>query len=555
MCFVAALKARSCRSWCSQRKRPTRMNAGCAGEKALRENGLKMQENIDAEASARTNVPLWERGKSSDNAVNSSKVLGGNENKPTPPPDIDGGGEVCNQTQGEEKVDTRGHGTPLQSICVDTRLKEKKKKKKNAQIHANMEGQRREEATPQTPPQSPDQTESNERGLRDEEAGGQEERTSREHRTRKKRKGRSKTANTLWDEQEPDVTVTDFMTSLEAGGGKERKKEEEEDVRQFEQSSTTDGAKNDAEGIKLKRKKNKKDGKMIPAKEREESVKCSGRGLALVDLSHPESVGEGTNALDSNTPDTRRSAEDQSPKPAKKKKHRREVKMETSADGASQGDFPLAAWKTEARSASSVPCADAVEKEVQTGRNHTSAPAGDLGTPSAEIAGNLEQTDGRVKKKNRKRKHDYKDDVERERGRNGTGLRTATERMERAAVLGPLTKKGKEDSCCMSEEPSTHVGPSDGFFKQVSHSQTPGKRPFEDRNSKMEPNSSADLLKEQLVTYLELRKKKKEHTTTAPLASQVSFSESKISSPGCIVSKKRKKLKRKLYHPVQDLLE
>lgn len=613
MCFATALKARSCRSWCSQRKQQKRMDAGCVAEKTLGENGLKRQENLPAEASTLTNVPLSEHRKSSGNAVHSSKVLDENEqDKPTQntalktkrcltlgaeaasrdnnssasvcePTDVDGGGEVCSQTQREEMVDTQEHPTLLhtsplrhsshESICIGVRVKKRKKKKKIAPIHASMEGQRQEESAgvclleavtlevePQAP-QSIDEAESNERSLHDERTERQEERTSREHRKRKKRK--TKTANSLWEEDlESDVTIKDSMISLEGGV----KKDDDDDVRHSEQSSTTDGALNDAEGMKIKRKKREKDKKIMTADECEESVKSSEKDLALengVELSYPKSVREVTNALEDSVANTKGSAEDKSPKAVKKEKQKHEVKRNSSEDSVPQSDFSVAMQKKEKRRTSSFLCADAVEKDVQTARKRISVQAEDLGTQSAEITENLAQSDGCVKAKKRKRKHDYNGDadtgVERKRDseRYGKGLGTATEMIESAAVLGPLKKKSREDSCCMSEEVSTHVGTFDRFFKQASYSQTPGKLAMKDKNRKMEPNSSAHLLQEELVTtatHLEFSKKKKE-CTAAPLTSEISFSKSEISSPDCVVSKKRQKIKRKLYHPVEDLLE
>lgn len=344
-----------------------------AGEKTLRENGLKMQENLQAQASTSTNVPLSEHRKSSDNAAHSSNrcLTPGTEeasrdtnSRPSDcePADVDGGGggEVCNQTQREEMVDTQEHPTLLhttpsshssyESICIDTRAKKRKKRKKIAQIHASMEDQRREEPAdvcllesvgvkPQIP-QSTDEAESNERSLHDERTGRQEERTSRDHRKRKKRK--TKTANILWEEDlESDVTITDSMFSLEGGV-----KKDDGDVRQSEQSSTTDGALNDAEGMKFKRKKNEKEKKNITADEREESVKGSEKDLALgtgVEWSYPKSTREVTNALEDSVPNTKRSAEDQSPKAVKKKKQKHEVKMDSSDDR--QSDFSVALQK------------------------------------------------------------------------------------------------------------------------------------------------------------------------------------------------------------------
>lgn len=411
------------------------MNAGCVGEKTLRENGLEMQESIPAEASTSTNVPPSEHRKSSDNAVHSSNVLGENEpDKPTQNtalktsgcvtlgtteasgdnisnasvcklPDVGGGGEVCNQTQREETVDTQGertllHTTPLshsqnERICMDTRVK----KKKNTQIHVSREGQRQEEpddaclldsVTLEVEPQasqSTDETESNERSLHDDKTYRQEGRTSREHRKRK-----TKTANPLWDEDlESDVMYTDSMILLEAGGKRRKTR-----MMMSEQSSTTDGALNDAEGMKFKHKKDKKKN-MITANEHEESVKSSETGVELIN----KSIREVT-ALESSMPNTKGFAEDQSPKPVKKKKQKHEVKMDTAEDGVPQSEFSVAVQKKERRGSSFL-CADAVEKDVQTARKHISVRAEGLGTQSAEIAESLEQSDCHVKKKRKER--------------------------------------------------------------------------------------------------------------------------------------------------------
>ncbi|CAG00403.1 unnamed protein product, partial [Tetraodon nigroviridis] len=136
----------------------------------------------------------------------------------------------------------------------------------------------------------------------------------------------------------------------------------------------------------------------------------AGNSSKVLERSYPGSTGEGTDALEDGTPDSRRSAEDHSPPPAKKKKQRRGVKLDLSEDSVSQGGFSVAVQE-ERRSTSSFPCADAVEKEVQTGRKHASVPADHSGTQSAETTENLEQSGCWVRKKKGKRKHNYKDDV------------------------------------------------------------------------------------------------------------------------------------------------
>lgn len=517
MCFVTALKARSCRAWSSQRKRQKRVNADCVGGKTIGENGL----NGPAEASASTNLTLSEHRKSSDNAVHSCNVLGENEQeKPTqngalktnrcltrgteeasrhddnnnasacePAQSVDGGGEANRMTQRKETVDTQGptillHATPPcyrvnKSICIDTGVKKSKKKKKNAQIHDGMEGRTEEEpedvcrlesvtldVEPPAPLMSTDETESNGRSLHDDKTDRQGERTSGEHRKWKKRN--TKTAVSLWEEHlESDMLITNSTNSPEGGGNGD-------DFRQSEQSSTTNGASNYVEGMRFKRKKNKKDKKIIAGNERGESVKSCEKGLALetrVELSYPPSIREVTNTLGDGMPTKKGFDDDQSPKPVGKKKQQHEVIMESSEASVPQSEFLAAVQKKKKRGTSSSLCVDAVEKDVQTARKHMIVPAEGLGTQSAKIADTLKQSDFCDKKKKRKRKHDHKDDaetgLERKGDRNENG---ATEMMQSAAVLSPFLK-------------------------------------------------------------------------------------SDISSPGCDVSKKHQKLRRKLYNPVGDLLE
>lgn len=240
-------------------------------------------------------------------------------------------------------------------------------------------------------------------------------------------------------------------------------------------------------------------------------------------------------------------------------------RMDTTEDSVPQSDFSVAVQKKKKRRTSSFLCADAVEKDVQTARKHFSVQAEVLDTQSAEITENLEQPDRRVKEKKRKRKHDYEDDAEagverkKDSDRHRNGLGTATEMMEGAAVLDPLKKKRNEDSGCMSEEVFTYVGTCDRFFQQASYSQAPGKLALKE-SRKMEPNSSADLLQEELLTtskHSKFRKKKKKHTAAPQTAAdfEQSCSKSEISAPDCVVSKKHRKLKRKLYHPVEDWFE
>lgn len=345
MCFVTSLKATSYRPWCSQRKRQKRRNAGCVGEETLRENGLRMQESIPAEASTSTNVPLPEHRKHSRDSrclTRGTKEASGDDNSNASvcePPDVGGGGEVCSLTQ----------------------------------------------------------------------------------------------------------------------------------------------------------------------------------------------------------------------------------RMDTSEDSVPQRDFSVAVQKKQKRRTSSFLCADAVKKAVQTARKHISVKGEVSDTQSAEITENLEQPDRRVKKKKRKRKHDYEDyeaGVERKKDcdRHRNGLGSATEMVEGAAVLDPLKKESKEDSGCMSEEVSTHVGACDRFFKQASYSQTPGKLALKEKSSEMEANSSADPLQEELLTtskHSKFRRKKKKHAAAPQTAAdfEQSCSKSEISSPDRVVSKKYRKLKRQLYHPVGDWFE
>lgn len=54
-----------------------------------------------------------------------------------------------------------------------------------------------------------------------------------------------------------------------------------------------------------------------------------------------------------------------------------------------------------------------------------------------------------------------------ERKKDSEGHASGRVTMESAAVLGPLQKKSKEHSCCIT------VG--NGFFKQASYSQSPEK--------------------------------------------------------------------------------
>lgn len=100
--------------------------------------------------------------------------------------------------------------------------------------------------------------------------------------------------------------------------------------------------------------------------------------------------------------------------------------------------------------------------------------------------------------------------------------------MESAAVLGPLQKKSKEHSCCMT------VGTFDGFFKQASYSQSPEKQALKDKNSKTEMNSCADVpLWGELLTVVDsahLVSRKKKEQTADPLTSDMSISVSEISS-------------------------
>lgn len=367
MCFVTSLKATSYRPWCSQRKRQKRMNAGCVGEETLRENGLRMQESIPAEASTSTNVPLPEHRNHSNNAMHFSKVLSENEQE--------------------------GNTALKTSRCLPRGAKE---------------------------------------------ASGD------------------------------DNSNTSVCEPPDVGGG--------------------------------------------------------GEVCSLTQ------------------------------------------RMDTSEDSVPQSDFSVAVQKKQKRRTSSFLCADAVEKDVQTARKHISVQAEVSDTQSAEITENLEQPDRRVKKKKRKRKHDYEDDAEagverkKDSDRHRNGLGTATEMVEGAAVLDPLKKESKEDSGCMSEEVSTHVGACDRFFKQASYSQTPGKLALKEESSEMEANSSADPLQEELLTtskHSKFRKKKKKHAAapqTAPDFEQ-SCSKSEVSSPDCVVSKKYRKLKRKLYHPAEGWFE
>lgn len=549
--------------------------------------------------------------------------------------DVGGGWEVHNQTQREEMVDTGGHKTQLHTtllgnsnerICIDTRVKKKKKKKKKGQTHASVEGQGQEESEnlrvlesvnledETQAPQTAEDIVANQRSLHDDKTDRQE-RTSRKHGKRKNKK--TKAENIVREGHlDSDLMITDSIISLEGGG----KQKNNDDISHIELSSTANGNLNGAEGVKIKRKKNKKDKRVIAADRREESHNVTRQleesGNESEKGSIFEKVGElsysqrqkhtkkqrpsssddpqaeevidrndsniaatlkertekshkkkkkkkpiwdeeeiSNNALEHNMPNSNEFVEDQSAKPEQKHK----TKMDTSEDIVAQ-NCSVAVQKK--RRTSSFLCADAVEKDVQTTLEHISFQTEVLDAQSAEITTNLEQSDYRVKKKKKKTKHDRKDAADRgmkkkkdsEKDQNGL---VTTEMMEGAAVLGPLEKKSKEDSCCVTED-SPNVGTFDGIFKQALYSQTPEKQTLKDKNSKTEINASAGVpLQGELLTnsaHLQFRKEKKQQTA-APLTSDMFVPESEISSSDCVVSKKHQKLKRKLYNPTEDLFE
>lgn len=461
-------------------------------------------------------------------------------------------------------------------------------------------------------PQTAEDIVANQGSLHDDKTDRQV-RTSRKHGKRNGKK--TKTENIVREGHlDSDAMITDSIISLEGGG-----KQKNNDATQIELSSTANGNLNGAERVKIKRKKTKKDKGVIAADRREESPNvtrqleesgnasekgstfekvielsysqrqkhtkkqrpsCSEDPLAaeVMDKNYSniaatlkERTGKShkkkkkkkkknirdeeeiSNALEHNLPNSNEFAEDQSAKPEQKHK----TKMDTSEDIVAQ-NCPVAVQKK--RRTSSFLCADAVEKDVQTALEHISFPTEVLDTQSAETTTNLEQSVYRVKKK--KTKHDCKDAADRgvkrkkdsEKDQNGL---VTTEMMESAAVLGPLEKKSKEDSCCVTEE-SPNVGTFDGIFKPALYSQTPEKQTLKDKNSKTDINTSAVVpLQGELLTnsaHLQYRKEKKQQTA-APLTSDMSIPESEISSSDFVVSKKHKKLKRKLYNPTEGVFE
>lgn len=528
------------------------------------------------------------------------------------PLDVGGSWEVHSESQTGETVDTRGHQslrhtTPSNNsnerICIGPRVKKTK-----GQTHASVEGQRQEEpegllgsVTLEEETQRPQPTEgivSNKRILLVEKTDRQE-RTSRKHSKWKERK--TKAANIGVEYLESDVMITDSIISLDGG-------KKENDISHSEWSSTANENINSAEGVKIKHKENKKDKRVITADIHEEShsvtrqLEESGnesqnsstlekveelsysqrqkhtkkQQSSYSDAPQAEEVVDGhdsrvaatlkerigkshkrkrksiwdeeqvSNALENNIPNSEGFAGDQSAKPVKNPK----TKVDTSKDSVVQNNCSEEVQK-KGRTTSSFLCADTVGKDAQTPREHISFRAEVQDTQSAEIITNLEHADYLVKKKKRKRKLGCKDALDRvlERKKDSEGHASGRMTMESAAVLGPLPKS-KEHSCCMT------VGTFDGFFKQASYSQSPGKQALKDKNSKTEMNSCADVpLQGELLTDSAHLVSRKKEQTAAPLTSDMSISVSEISSSDCVVRKKHQILKCKLYNPIEDLFE
>lgn len=390
------------------------------------------------------------------------------------PLDVDGGWEVHNESQTGETVDTWGqpsqrHTTPSNNsnerICIGPRVKKTK-----GQTHASVEGQRQEEpegllgsVTLEEETQRLQTTEeivSNKRILL--EKTDKQERTSLKRNKRKEEK--TKAANIVREEYlEPDVMITDSIISLEGGG----KKKNNDDISPSEWSITANGNFNGAEGVKVKHKKNKKDKRVITADIHEESHSLTrqleGSGnesknsstlekmeelsysqrqkhtkkhqSSYSDAPQAEEVVDGhdsrvaatlkerkgkshkrkrksiwdkeevSNALKNNSEGF---AGDQIAKPVKNPK----TKVDTSEDSVPQNNCSVEVQK-KGRTTSSFLCADAVEKDAQTPREHISFRAEVQDTQSAEIITNLEHSDYLVKKKKRKRKLGCKDALDR----------------------------------------------------------------------------------------------------------------------------------------------
>lgn len=533
------------------------------------------------------------------------------------PLDVDGGWEVHNESQTRETVDTRGHQslqhtTPSNNsnerICLGPRVKKTK-----GQTHASVEGQRQEESegllgfvTLEEETRRPQTTEEivyNKRILLVEKTDMQE-RTSRKLSKRKEKK--TKAASIVRKEYlESDVMITDSIISLEGGG---KKKNNDADISHSEWPGTANGNFIGAEGVKIKHKKNRKDKRVITVDIHEEShsvarqLEGSGnesqnsstfekveelsysqrqkhtkkqqayysdapQAAEVVDghdsrmaATMKERIGkshkqkrkrvwdeeEVSNALESNIPNSEGFAGDQSAKPVKNPK----TKVHTSEDSVAQNNCSVKVQE-KGRTTSSFLCVDAVEKDAQTTGEHISFRAEVQDTQSAEIITNLEHSDYLVKK--RKRKLCCKDALHRgvERTKDSEGHASGGVTMESAAVLGPLQKKGKKHSCCMT------VGTFDGVFKQASYSQSPEKQALKDKNSKTEMNPCADvpLQGELLTDSAHLVSRKKKEQTASPLTSKMAISAPEILSSDCVVRKKYRILKRKLYNPIENLFE
>lgn len=494
--------------------------------------------------------------------------------------DVDGGWEVHNESQTGETVNTQGHQTLLHTtpssnsnerIRIGTRVKKIK-----GQTHASVEGQRQEE--PESllgsvtleeeilGPQTTEEIVSNKRILLVDKTDRQE-RTSKKHRKLKEKK--TKAANIVREEYlESDVMIQDSIISLLGG---RKKKHNDDNVSQSEWSNTANGNFNGAEGVKIKQRKIKTRDLSLLTKggsgnesqnssslEKVEEMNYSQRQKhtktqrsSYSNAAQPEEVVDGHdskvaatlkerigkshnwkrksiwdekevfNALENNIPNLEGFAGDQSAKPVKNAKK----KGNTSEDSVVQNNCSVEVQK-KGRTTLSFLCADTVEKDAQTPREHISFRAEVVDTQSAEIITNLEHSDYLVKKKKRKRKHGCKDasdkGVERKKDNDASGQVTM-ERMESAAVLGPLQKKRKQA--------------------------------FRDKNSKTEMYACADVpLQGELLTDSALLVSRKKRSA-APLTSDMSILASEISSYDCVVRKKHQTLKRKLYNPIENLFE
>ncbi|XP_035522085.1 phoenix [Morone saxatilis] len=359
--FVASLKAKSRHAWCNQLKQRNK-KSGDAKQKIVFQQKAREEELCDDSDATVCELPIPRQYVQNDREASTTVT--------EPQTDVFHTDDLSQTAQAEDEPESQSllrglpdliHDTNNDSVCSETVVKKRKKKKKDRD-HESVEEEKSQEepqgvhaAAEVTPSlsqddraeplasQTSDELELNERNCivsHDDTILRQEERDSPDSKQKKKKRKKTAAENVGQEVDgnlELDVRVEDSVFSascnVDSSGKKKKSKRSGEDVEQLQSNAVAEPLNDDAE-IQTKKKKRKKEGKIVVAEECE-GEETSNRALDLPPMSTGQ-LEESGDCLEN----TSVSAETLESTYVKRKKHKNKHQSSNNAihDGEEGGD-------------------------------------------------------------------------------------------------------------------------------------------------------------------------------------------------------------------------